>query len=193
MEDEQIVNLYWDRAENAIAETSVKYGRYCFSVAYRILRTKEDSDECVNDTWLKAWNVMPPAKPSKLRIFLGKITRNLALDRYRLYTREKRGGGQMIFALEELEECIRAKGVEGSKDNDPETAAERMFLTQLLNRFLEELPAETRRIFMQRYWYMLSIREISDLMKISESKVKMSLLRSRKKLKDALVREGLQV
>ena len=92
MEDEQIVNLYWGRAENAIAETSVKYGRYCFSVAYRILGTKEDSDECVNDTWLKAWDAMPPARPSKLHVFLGKITRNLALDRYRLYTREKRGG-----------------------------------------------------------------------------------------------------
>lgn len=106
MEDRQIVDLYWARSENAISETERKYGRYCYYIAYNILHNNEDSEECVNDTYLNAWKAMPNQRPSKLSTFLGKITRNLSLNRWELYNAEKRGSGQIPLALDELHECI---------------------------------------------------------------------------------------
>lgn len=186
MNDNQIVDLYWARSESAISETSAKYGSYCHTIAYQILNSLEDSEECVSDTWFRAWNTMPPQRPSCLKAFLGKITRNLSLDRYDMRTAQKRGSGQLPSALEELQQCIPAPGGE-------EQVIEQLVLTQILNRFLGELSREQRRIFLRRYWYLSSIDEIARDFHISESKVKMTLLRSRKKLKKRLEEEGAAV
>jgi len=184
MEDKQIIKLYFARAESAIEETANKYGKYCHVIAYNILYNDEDSEECVNDTYLKAWNVMPPQCPNILSAFLGKITRNLALDKYRYNNRKKRGGSQIAFALEELEDCIPAK-------NTVEQAIEDEALVEVLNNFLEGLAEENRKFFMQRYWYMRTIREIATEYGVSESKVKMVLMRCRNQLKQILEQEGI--
>ena len=184
MEDRQIIALYNERSEAALSETEKKYGRYCRTVAYNILNNEEDSEECVNDTWLKAWEAIPPRCPDSLAAFLGKITRNLALNLYKHKNREKRGGGQTMLVLEELTECIPGT------DSTEETVEE-VLLTEVLNGFLEELPTEKRKIFMRRYWYMSSVKEIAKDYGLSESKVKMTLLRLRSKLKTVLEKEGI--
>lgn len=184
MEDDQIIKLYWERSEDAITQTAVKYGKYCHTIAYNILGNFEDSEECVNDTYLRAWGIIPPRRPKKLSVFLGKITRNLSLDTYRRYTAEKRGGGQMVIALEELGGCIPS-------DESMERVLDEMELVALLNGFLASLSAEHRKIFMRRYWYVSSIKEIAQDYGITESKVKMSLLRSRNQLKELLEKEGV--
>ena len=184
MEDNQIIRLYFERSEEAIRQTEAKYGNYCHTIAYNILQNIEDSEECVNDTYWKAWGIIPPRRPKRLAAFLGKITRNLALDRYRRYTAEKRGGGEMAVALEELGECI-------SSAESMEAHADEMMLTDILNRFLASLSAEQRKIFMRRYWYVCSVKEIADDYGITESKVKMSLLRTRNQLKAVLEKEGI--
>ena len=184
MEDKQIIELYNERSEAAISETAEKYGKYCYTIAYHILYNEQDSEECVNDTYLKTWETIPPQYPNKLSAFLGKITRNLALNRHRYYIREKRGYGQVVLALEELQECI-------PDSNKVEQAIEEKYLIEVLNRFLHELPIEKRMMFLRRYWYMSSIQEIADDYEISEGKVKMSLLRIRNKLKQTLEKEGI--
>lgn len=184
MDDRQILNLYQERSEAAIKETAAKYGTYCHTIAYNILFNVEDTEECVNDTYLKAWESIPPQVPNKLSAFLGKITRNLALDKYRYYSREKRNNGQTAQALEELLECVPAM-------NNTEQEIEDKYLVEVLNRFLEGLSSEKRKIFMQRYWYLRSIQEIADEFAISESKVKMTLLRTRNQLKQVLMKEGI--
>lgn len=184
MEDNQIIQLYFDRSEEAISQTAVKYGKYCHTIAYNILHNFEDSEECVNDTYWKAWSIIPPRKPKRLAAFLGKITRNLSLDVYRHYTAEKRGGGEMSLALEELGDCVSS--LESLDDH-----ADEMVLVDTLNRFLASLSAEHRKIFMRRYWYVSSVKEIADDYGITESKVKMSLLRSRNQLKAVLEKEGI--
>ncbi|MDE6210256.1 MAG: sigma-70 family RNA polymerase sigma factor [Lachnospiraceae bacterium] len=186
MEDKQILDLYWTRSENAISETANKYGRYCHYIAFNILHNDEDSEECTNDTYLKAWETMPPNRPDKLSAFLGKITRNLALDKYRLYNTQKRGAGQISFVLDELQECIPTA-------NNTEHIVDDLMLTQVLNQFLASLSETKRKIFMRRYWYLSTVKEISQDFNISESKVKMSLLRSRKKLKILLEKEGIAI
>lgn len=186
MGDQQIVDLYWARAENAISETAHKYGRYCHYIAYNILHNDEDSEECVNDTYLKAWNVIPPQRPNKLSTFLGKITRNFALDRYKYNSREKRGGGQMPLVIDELAECVSTTDTANHIIDD-------MVLVDCFNRFLATLPAETRKIFMRRYWYFSSIKEIANDFSISESNVKMTLFRVRNKLKQLLEKEGFEL
>ena len=183
MNDQEIVDLYWIRSEDAIKETANKYGNYCYSIAQRILQNEQDSEECLNDTYLRAWNAIPPRRPENLAAFLGKITRNLALNCYEKNVAQKRGGGNIPLVLEELQECISSgKLVEEEID-------ERM-LTELLNKFLGTLPTETRKIFMRRYWYFYSIQEIAKEYGIKESKVKMSLHRSRKALKRKMKKEG---
>ena len=184
MEDNQIIRLYCERSEEAIRQTAAKYGNYCHTIAYNILHNLEDSEECVNDTYWKAWGIIPPRRPKRLAAFLGKITRNLSLDRYRCYTAEKRGNGEMAVTLEELGECV-------SSMENLDAHADEMVLTEILNRFLESLSAEQRRIFMRRYWYVSSVKEIAEDYGITESKVKMSLLRSRNQLKAALEKEGI--
>ena len=184
MEDRQIIALYNERSEAALSETEKKYGRYCRTIAYNILNNEEDSEECVNDTWLRAWEAIPPQCPESLAAFLGKITRNLALNLYKHKNREKRGGGQTMLVLDELAECVPGT------DSTEETVEE-VLLTEVLNGFLEELPTEKRKIFMRRYWYMSSVKEIAKDYGLSESKVKMTLLRLRSKLKTVLEKEGI--
>ena len=186
MEDKEIIDLYWLRSETAIAQTARKYGRYCRSIAHNILHNAEDSEECVSDTYLKAWENIPPRRPKKLAVFLGKITRNLALDRYRFYTAEKRGGGQMPVALEELAACVPAGDETGR-------IIDQIVLVELLNRFLGELPVSQRKIFMRRYWYVSDIKEIARDYAMTESGVRMSLMRSRKQLKELLEKEGVML
>ena len=186
MEDKQIVDLYWARSENAISETEIKYGRYCYYIAHNILHNNEDSEECVNDTYLNAWKAMPDRRPSKLSTFLGKITRNLSLNRWELYNAEKRGFGQIPLALDELHECIPSP-------NSADHLVDDFALAEIFNRFLAALPKEKRMIFMRRYWYLSPIAEIAADYSISESKVKMSLLRSRNALKQVLEEEGIDL
>jgi len=186
VEDKQIIDLYWVRSETAISETADKYGRYCHSIAFNILRSREDSEECVNDTFFNAWRAMPPQRPNKLSAFLGTITRNLSLKKWEQYSTEKRGLGQVPLALEELQDCIPAA-------ENVEQVADDLALVEILNRFLSMLPKDRRKIFMRRYWYMCSIKEIAEGYSISESKVKMSLLRSRNELKQLLEKEGFDL
>ena len=183
MEDREIVELYWSRSERAITETADKYGKYCRTIALRILNDEQDSEECVNDAYLQAWNAIPPRRPERLGAFLGKLVRNTALNRYKRANAEKRGGGQVPLALEELAECIPG-------GSDPARAVDELALTQALERFLAGLPGETRKIFMRRYWYLSTVQEIAADLGLGESKVKMTLLRARNKLRTQLEQEG---
>ncbi|MBQ7322555.1 MAG: sigma-70 family RNA polymerase sigma factor [Clostridia bacterium] len=182
MEDSKIVELYWLRSEKAIAESEQKYGKYCHSIANGILRSREDSEECVNDTWLAAWNAMPPHRPSRLATFLGKITRRIALHRAEKNNAGKRGGGEVPLAIGELEECIPAPR---------EDVADEAALATLLDRFLEGLPEMTRTMFLQRYWYLRTCREIARELGVGESRVKVRLHRARAQLREMLEKEGI--
>lgn len=186
MDDKEIVELFWARSENAISETAEKYGRYCHYIAYNILRSDEDSEECVNDTYLAAWNAMPDLRPRKLSAFLGRVTRNLALHRWERNHAEKRGSGAVPLALDELRECVPAADKEAQIVDD-------LVLAEVLSRFLAALPKERRMIFMRRYWYFSPVSEIAKDLSLSESKVKMSLLRARGELKLILEREGIDL
>ncbi len=186
MDDNSIVDMYWSRDEKAIEVTRDKYGRYCYSIAYNILGSREDSEECVNDTYLGAWNSMPPHRPAMLPTFLGKITRSLSLKKWRDKNRIKRGGGQVDVTLEELQECIPA----GSNIEEELEAKE---LVEVVNGFLRELAVEERRIFLRRYWYFDSIDDICKRFGYGKSKVKMKLFRTREKLMKRLEREGVEI
>lgn len=181
--DERIIELYWLRSEAAITETSKKYGGYCRSIAYNILHDTEDAKECENDTYLDAWNNMPPHKPSILSAFLGKITRRISIDRWRRKHAEKRGGGEMDLVLEELEDCISDK-------TDVEEVIEQSEMMRIIGEYLDKLPVTERRIFLRRYWYMESIGEIASDFGFSQSKTVAMLHRTRKKLRKILESEG---
>ncbi len=182
MEDKQIVELYFARNESAIRETEKKYGKYCHYIAYNILQDHGDSEECVNDTYLNAWNAMPPQRPGKLSAFLGKITRNLALNRYEKKTAQKRGGHAMELALEELGECVP------SGEGDP---TDEIALREVINRFLRGQQTQSRIVFLQRYWYFRSIKEIAADADMSENAVKVMLHRVRERFKQFLEKEGI--
>lgn len=184
MDDSRIVELYWNRSEQAIGETDQKYGKYCYRIAYNILASKEDSEETVSDTYMTAWNTIPPRRPSVLATFLGKITRRLSIDRWRTRSAYKRGGGQMALALEELEDCI------ASPESVEQTYAKKELLAAY-KRFVERLPVTERRVFLLRYWYLDSIGDIAQKYGFSESKVKSMLHRTRQKLNRCLAEEGL--
>ena len=181
MDDTSIIELYFKRNERAIAETAAKYGAYLHTIAYNILHNNEDTEECTGDTYMRAWNSIPPQRPNILKAFLGRITRNLALNIYNRYTAQKRGGTQTEAALDELKDIIAAP----EKDGDTAT------IRECLNKFLAELPADKRKIFVRRYWYMSPVSEIAADFKFSESKVKMTLKRTRDQLKAALEKEGI--
>ena len=183
MEDEKIVELYFERSEAAITETQTKYGKYCFTVAINILYSKEDAEECVNDTYARAWESIPPQKPRILSAFLAKITRNLALDRYDRIKAHKRSDCAES-ALEELGECIPYS--DGGMD-----AADELALKEAINGFLASLKEQTRVIFMRRYWYLCSVSEIAKSLGLSESKVKVTLMRTRLKFKMYLEQQGI--
>lgn len=181
--DEQIVELYWQRSESALSETAVKYGDYCRYIAYNILYSREDAEECVNDTYLDAWNSMPPHRPSILSTFLGKITRRISLDRWRRKHADKRGGGEMDLVFDELEDCIADGG-------NTESAMEQQEMARIIREFLDSLPAAERRVFLRRYWYMDSIAGIALDFDFTESKTASMLYRTRQKLRAKLESEG---
>ena len=183
-EDQKIIDLYWNRSENAITETAVKYGRYCTSIAYGILKSREDAQECVSDAYLMAWNAIPPRRPADLGTYLGKITRNLSIDRLRTRNRDKRGGGEMPLALEELEEVVVGS-------DSPENEAIRKELAASMNRFLGELTVQERYVFVRRYWYLDSMADIAKNTGFSGSKVASMLFRLRGRLKKQLIKEEL--
>jgi RNA polymerase sigma-70 factor (ECF subfamily) len=186
MTDEMIVELYWQHDERAIKETELAYGGYIRYVAYAILRDESDAEEITNDTYLKAWNSIPPQRPRPLKAFLGRIARQLSLNRDEYNTADKRGGSQYPLALDELLECV------ADKDTAPD-AAELIALTDALNAFLRSLPTDARRMFIRRYWYMDSIADIASAFAASESRVKSTLARASEKLRKTLEKEGFDV
>lgn len=186
MEDSTIIDLFWERSDTAIGETAKKYSRYCHSIAFNILHNKEDAEECVNDTYLNAWNAIPPNRPICLATFLGKITRNLSLDKFKKYSAAKRGHGQMEIALSELDEVLPST-------TSVEQAMDEKELMTLLDEFLEGLEKQKRIIFVQRYWYLMPIKAIAEQFNIGESQVKSTLFRIRKELKSHFEREGVML
>lgn len=182
MDDNLIIDLYWQRDQRAISETGAKYGAYCHSIAYGVLQDSQDAEECVNDTWLRAWDSMPPQRPGKLSAFLGRITRNLALDRYD-YNHAAKRSGPFDQLLSELSDCIPSQ-----RDDYAQ-----LELTQLLNQFLRGLPEDRRNLFLRRYWYCESLQELAKRYHMSESAVKSSLFRTRNKLKAYLEKEGVGI
>jgi len=183
MEDARIVALYFDRDETAISESQKKYDRYLTAISYNILADTGETEECVSDTYLAAWNAMPPHRPQLLSAFLGKITRRLSIDRYRARSAAKRGGGETALALEELGECIGGQ-------NSTEDALAQRELAALINRFLGSLGETERLVFLRRYWYLEPIAHIAAQLGFSKSKVTSMLRRTREKLRAALEKEG---
>lgn len=184
MEDREIVALYWQRSDRAVAETADKLGEYCFTIANRILGDREDAQECVNDTYLAVWNAIPPHRPEHLAPFVGKIARRIAVNRLAARRAAKRQGEETALALEELAECI---GDRGAVEEDAEAAE----LSDAVNRFLRGLPERQRSVFVLRYWYLDSIADIAAQYGWSESKVKSMLHRIRGRLRKYLEKEGL--
>ena len=182
MEDSQIIKLYLERSESAIKETKTKYGKLCLHIAYNILRSTEDAEECENDTYLRAWNSIPPKEPNSLSAYLGKIVRNLALQKHEYYSAKKRNS-DLDLAYNELEECIASPSDIESQYNEGE-------LGRVIDTFLRKIDRESRIIFIRRYWHTDSIIQIASHFDISESKVKSSLFRTRKKLRIYLEKEG---
>lgn len=188
MEDADIIKMYWNRSEDAIRETSKKYGAYCTRIAMNILSNLQDAEECVNSTYLNAWNSIPPQKPKILSAFLGKITRNISLNYLDRRMAKRRGGGEILIAFDELDECIA--------DSDEESIYESISsekLGKLINDYLKTLPKESRMVFIGRYYYFDSIKDISRKLKTSESNVKNYLYRARNGLKKYLKKEGIDV
>lgn len=184
MKDTEIIELYWNRDESAISATADAYGNYCYSIAYNILQCNEDAQECVNDTYWKAWQSIPPQRPSRLATYLGKITRNLSINRYKWLTAQKRGNGQMELVLKELENCIPAV-------NDMDQIVNEIVLSDAINQFLQEQPQSERDIFVGRYWHLYAITDLALAYGMQESKVASLLFRMRKKLKCHLEKEGI--
>ena len=186
MEDLDIVELYWNRDEQAIKETSAKYGNYCYSIAYNILYNNEDAQECVNDTYLGAWNAIPPHHPMNLATFLGKITRRLSLNKYRALHADKRGGNEVTLSFDELEDCI-------ASENSVKDEVDAQQLAELINKFLGTLKENERKVFVCRYWYFESVNDIALRFFYTPSKEKMILKRTRDRLKEYLEKEGVLV
>lgn len=183
MEDSAIVKLYWDRNEEALSQTQCKYGQYLLTIAQNILSDREDSRESVNDTYLAAWNSMPPHKPNVLSTYLGKLTRRISIDLFRKKISEKRGGGEYALSLEELGECAGG-------DGDPQRELEAKVLAEKIAAFLQAQPQQVRHVFIGRYYYMDPVKEIARYCRISESRVKILLYRTRQALGQYLQKEG---
>ena len=183
MEDTKIVDLFWQRDQSAISQADQKYGKYCYAIAYGILNNREDSEECVSDTWHHAWQAMPPEKPTRLQAFLGRITRNLALDRYG-YNHAQKRNVHLEAVIDEYWQCIP----NGDMPLDDQVA-----LKALINGFLGSLDKQTRVIFLRRYYYICSVKDIARSMGLSESNVSVILHRTRVKFKEYLQKEGISV
>jgi len=183
LEDSQIIELYWQKNADAISETSSKYGAYCYTIANNILRNIEDSEECVNDTWLNAWNAMPPQRPNVLRMFLAKITRSLSINRFNAHNAEKRGGGEIILVLDELGECVAG-------ESDVEAAYEATELERCICHFVRTLPERDRNVFVRRYFFTEPMPAIAERYGLTVNNITVILSRTRKKLKTELMKEG---
>lgn len=186
MEDEAIICLYWQRDEGAIRETREKYGNYLGRIAWQILANKEDCEESVSDTYLRAWNSIPPQKPGLLSAYLGGITRRLSIDLYRKKTRLKRGGSEYALSLTELEDCVSGGDTTGEE-------VDLHLLAEAMERYLRGLSPDARTVFLGRYWFMDPLGEIARSHGISESKVKSLLYRTRQGLRTYLEKEGFSV
>lgn len=183
MEDQKIVELYFARDESALAESERQYGTYCRSIAAGILSSSQDAEECVNDTWLHAWYAIPPQRPNKLGLFLGRITRNLSFDRYKTCHAAKRGGSEMELVLDELAECIP-----GSET--PEDTVLAKDLSAAVNAFLRQLDRTRRSIFLRRYYYAESVEQIARSMGLTPNYTSVQLYRTRARLRTHLEQEG---
>ena len=183
MEDQEIIALYWARDEDAIRETSIKYGGLCRSIVNRILASPEDGEECLNDTWLGLWNAIPSQRPGRLAAFAGRVARNLALKRYDYITAARRSP-EAVRSLEELGDCVSGR-------ETVETEAENRRTEEAISRFLWRLEEEKRNVFLLRYWYFMSIEDICGRTGFGESKVKSMLSRTRRKLRENLEQEGI--
>ncbi|MDE6519393.1 MAG: sigma-70 family RNA polymerase sigma factor [Ruminococcus sp.] len=186
MEDKDIVQLFWDRNEQAITETSSKYGHYCFSIARNILNNREDAEECVNDTYLNTWKSIPPHKPEMLSTFLGKIVRNLSFNKYKSVHSMKRGGYEISLILDELAEIV-------SDEESVEDNIIRNELLKTIDNFISTLSAEKKYIFIRRYWYSDKITAIANQCGRTENSVNVELNRIRKKLRDYLTERGYEI
>lgn len=183
MDDNKIIELYFARDNSAIKETKNKYGKLLYSVSYNILKTREDAEECENDTYMSAWECIPPTKPQVLSAFLSRITRNLSFKKLKLQSAQKRGGGDTALPLDDLVGVIP----------DRKNSITQLELTEILNAFLRSLPARERQVFICHYWYCDTIKDISRQFGFTQSKVKMMLSRTRKKLLDHLEKEEVFV
>ena len=182
MEDGKILELYFQRDENAIKETSAKYGAYCYSIADNILHNKQDCEECVNDTWINAWNSIPPQRPVKFKLYLAKITRNLSFNLFNSRNTKKRGGGEMHLILDELSECV------AGRDNvENEYIAKE--LGQSIKQFVSTLPERDANVFLRRYFFCESLSEIAKRYALTQNNVTVILSRTRKKLQKHLIKE----
>lgn len=186
MKDCKIIELFFDRSEAAIREVSQKYGLYCKTIARNILNNSEDADECVNDTYIRAWESIPPKRPTVLRAFLGRITKNLALNRIRSLKAEKRGGGETDLSFNELDDFV-------SGEYSVEIEAERKEFIAALNRFLDKLSARQRQLFVGRYWGCFNIAELAGLYGMSPSGVSENISKTRKQLKKYLSKRGFDI
>lgn len=186
MTDGEIVKLFWKRNENALELTRTKYGSYCRSIAFNILRNGEDAEECVNDSLLNAWNSIPPNKPRNLRTYMGKLVRNVSINRFEHYSAKKRGGTQTELVLSELECCL-------PDDSTVAQSVDAEMINECINTFLKKQPKQKRIIFVRRYWYLSSIKEIANEFSMTESKVTSALFRMRKELKEILEKEGVNL
>ncbi len=186
MQDNEIVDLFLSRDEKAIKACEEKYHSYCFSIAKDILENTEDAEECVNDAFLQAWNSIPPATPHNLATYLGKLVRNQSINLYRKNTAEKRGSGRTPLILEELSELI-------PDSNSPEDYLDKKLLTESINSFLATLPVKKRKIFVCRYWYSESVKDIARRFKVSENSISLTLNRLRTKLRHYLTERGIEI
>lgn len=186
MDDNQIVQMYWDRNEKAISVTSEKYGAYCLSIVRNILGNREDAEECVSDTYLNTWNSIPTNRPSVLSTYLGKIIRNLAFNLYKKNKAEKRGSGNVDLVLDELSELI-------ADSSKPEDELDCKLLSEAINSFLSGLPAEKRKLFVCRYWYADSVKDITKKLEMTENNVSITLTRLRTSLHNYLLERGFEL
>lgn len=186
MNDVKLINLFFARNEAALTETQARYGAYCMSIAARVLPTQQDAEEVLNDVWLSLWNAIPPQRPDNLKAYIGKITRNLALSKLQKETRIKRGGGVITEAIDELSEVLPS-------GSDPQADLEGKELSALISRFLREQPVERRKLFVQRYFYFLSVNDLHEETGMSKNNINVTLMRIRNKLQEFLKEEGYNV
>ena len=183
MEDLKIIELFWNRDQSAIEKADQKYGKYCYAIAWRILASQQDSEECVNDTWHNAWRAIPPERPTRLQAFFGRITRNLALDRYG-YNHAGKRNAQLEAVMDEYWQCV---------PNGDMPMEDTLVLKDIINGFLASLDKRSRVIFLRRYYYVCAVKEIAESMGLSESYVSVSLHRTRNRFKAYLQKEGISV